>query len=110
MGQGEEIRKRFEVELEREGLKPSDVVRLTGLPANTVYRILKGRTANPTVQNMAKIATVLHRPVDYLINGSFPWYRTNDEQIIELCNNWGSLDDDLRTWLKVTLRLLLKQR
>jgi len=106
MATGEEMRRRFAVEMEREGLKPADIVRWQTCQANTVYRILRGETTNPTIDKLAKIAAALHRPVEYFWNGSVPWYKTNDESLLEICNRWAELSDDMKGWLKVTMRTL----
>jgi len=54
------------------GMKAGAVADAAGVGRSFVYDIVLGRSANPTTEKLAKVATVLQTTVDYLLHGVGP--------------------------------------
>lgn len=50
------------------GLSKSDLVRETGLDYHTIAKIESGKTPDPRINTVIKIATALNKTLDQLIN------------------------------------------
>lgn len=54
------VAENIQKELERKGLKPADLVRLSGVPQGRLSQILSGKTKNPRGDTISKLAAGLN--------------------------------------------------
>lgn len=60
------IANKIKNELEKQGLKPADLVRLSGVPQGRLSQILSGKTKHPRIDTISKLEVALKVP-----SGSF---------------------------------------
>lgn len=73
MGQQKTLCDRINYAMQRQGVSQADLARATGLSTGLVAQIVSGRTQDPRLSNIIKIADALHVPVDYLA-GNVSYY------------------------------------
>lgn len=94
MGIAENIKK----EMDKKGLKPADLVRLSGIPQGRLSQILNGKTKNPTIDTISKVAAALKIPTEGLIVNNYDRTNNTATAIINEHEKY-ELDQDLMTMI-----------
>lgn len=66
MKQGKTISERIAYALEKQDKTQADLARETGLSTAVISQIVSGKTQDPRLSNVVRIADALHVPTDYL--------------------------------------------
>lgn len=66
MKQGKTISERIAYALEKQDKTQADLSRETGLSTAVISQIVSGKTQDPRLSNVVRIADALHVPTDYL--------------------------------------------
>lgn len=109
----------FEKLLKERGLRASDVSKGTGLSSTFFTEWKKGKSKNPNVNNLKKVADFFGVSVDYLMTGSESKYSDEDAmldvrisedlELKEAIKKYYSLDDRKKKHVIELINLLIEE-